>query len=201
MLAVLAGCEPRTRYRILSTYVDGMPPYEEWLHPKPEQRRQRRPVEVRYQQPAALRPVGEQPKLPGVFVGERPAIERLRTWEEVAEALPKNAAGGPDWVAALERGVIAPVESLKPGEKVLETLELDVALQKGPMPVTFHHATHTRWLACENCHAEIFEMAAGTAEITMEDIYSGKYCGVCHGKVAFEVETGCPICHQEGGAE
>jgi len=179
-----------------------MPSYEEWLHPKPEEQRQRRPVEVRYQQPVAIRTVGEQPRLPGPLVGsERPAVEKLRTWEEVAEALPKNAVGGPDWVAALEQGIIAPLESLEPGKKVLETLDLDVALEKGPMPVTFRHATHTRWLACDNCHTEIFEMAAGTAEIKMEDIYGGRYCGVCHGKVAFEVETGCPICHGEGAGE
>ncbi len=31
---MLYSCEPRTRYKILTTFIDGVPPYEEWLEGK-----------------------------------------------------------------------------------------------------------------------------------------------------------------------
>lgn len=198
-LLTTLGCEPRTRYRLLSRFIDGMPSYEEWLHPKPEQRTRRPPVEVHYQQPAAFPKVGEQPTLKGLFSGTRPEIEKLKTWEEVEAALPKNKVGSADWGAALTQGTIAPLTSLTPGEKGIEEMPIEVTL-KGAMPVTFPHAPHTRWLSCDNCHPDIFPMAGGTTEMTMEDLLGGKYCGTCHGKVAFDIPTGCPICHPEMGS-
>jgi c(7)-type cytochrome triheme protein len=194
LLVTLGACAPETRYHILGTFVDGVPSYEEWLHPKPEERPKPGVQEVHYRQIELSRRLVVQPNLQQFFVGERPAIEKLKTWEQVLEALPSSHAGGPDWSAALAKGVIAPVTSLQPGQSGLEELPLDVTL-KGPMPVTFPHAPHTRWLACDNCHTGIFEMAAGTAEVTMKDIDSGKYCGVCHGKVAFGTAAQCGRCH------
>jgi len=32
-------------------------------------------------------------------------------------------------------------------------------------------------------------------KITMAKIFAGEFCGRCHGKVAFNVPTGCPRCH------
>jgi c(7)-type cytochrome triheme protein len=181
------------RYRVLSKVVDGVPSYEEWLNPKPEEREKPPVEEVHYRQVEAVRKLVKQPSLQQLFTGDRPGIEKLKTWEKVLDALPSSKAGGPDWSAALAKKVIAPLTSLQPGQPGMEELPLDVAL-KGPMPVTFPHAPHTRWLTCDNCHTGIFEMAAGTAEMTMKDITGGKYCGVCHGKVAFET-TRCARCH------
>jgi c(7)-type cytochrome triheme protein len=190
----MVACAPETRYRLLTTFVDDVPPYEEWLHPTPEAPPPTPVEEVHYRQVEALKKLVKQPNLQQLFTGERPAIEKLKMWDEVFAALPKSQSGGPDWSAAIAKGAIAPLTSLQPGQSGLEQLPLDVTL-KGPMPVTYPHEPHTRWLACDNCHTGIFEMAAGTAEVTMKDISSGKYCGVCHGKVAFGTAGQCGRCH------
>ncbi len=51
---------------------------------------------------------------------------------------------------------------------------------------------------CMECHnKDVFpKMKYGTVEIKMDDIYAGKYCGVCHnGKRAFEAKANCNRCH------
>jgi len=202
VLVVLAiGCHPRSRHQFLSFDLDGVPPYEEWRNPPPPQPKERPTRTIHYRQRTPqLTPVA-QPKLKTLFSEGRPEIELLETWEEVAAALPTNDAGQEDWQAALEQGIIAPFTSLEPGESGLEAFEMEVELTADdPMySVTFRHETHTAWLACDNCHPALFEMVAGTAEITMDTIYAGEHCGHCHGKVAFEVETGCVVCHEQMG--
>lgn len=51
---------------------------------------------------------------------------------------------------------------------------------------------------CKECHNDgVFpKMKQGTVKITMEQIYAGKLCGVCHnGKKAFEAKANCQRCH------
>jgi c(7)-type cytochrome triheme protein len=201
LVVLAAGCDPRSRHQTLSFVMDGVPSYEEWLNPPPSQPQERPTRRIHYRQQAPqLTPVA-QPRLKTLFSEGRPEIEGLETWEEVASALPTNDAGQEDWQAALEQGIIAPFTSLEPGESELEAFEMEVELTADePMySVTFRHETHTAWLACDSCHPALFEMAGGTAEITMDGIYAGKHCGHCHGKAAFEVETGCVVCHEEMG--
>lgn len=174
-----------------------MPTYEGWLHPKPEKRTP--VVQIRRPTPEPPPQVAKPPKPKSFFPGKRPDIERLATWAEVEAQLPKNKVEGPDWSAALAQGIIAPLTSLTPGETALEELPIEVNL-KGAMPVVFPHAPHTRWLACDNCHTDIFPMEGGATEMTMEALNDGKFCGVCHGKVAFDIMTGCPLCHPEMGS-
>ena len=53
---------------------------------------------------------------------------------------------------------------------------------------------------CEDCHnLDAFPMQKkGVANISMEDILEGNYCGFCHnGKIAFEVDSHCAICHRQ----
>ncbi|MEJ2525412.1 MAG: cytochrome c3 family protein [Desulfuromonadales bacterium] len=52
--------------------------------------------------------------------------------------------------------------------------------------------------ACKDCHnAEVFpKRKQGTVKITMEEIYAGRLCGVCHnGKRAFDAKSNCARCH------
>lgn len=52
--------------------------------------------------------------------------------------------------------------------------------------------------ACKDCHNEgVFpKMKHGTVKITMNEIYAGNLCGVCHnGKRAFDAKTSCTRCH------
>ncbi len=51
---------------------------------------------------------------------------------------------------------------------------------------------------CKDCHnKEMFpKMKQGTVAITMDEIYAGKLCGVCHnGERAFSAQGNCNRCH------
>jgi len=51
---------------------------------------------------------------------------------------------------------------------------------------------------CKDCHNDQMfpKMKQGTVKITMEEIYAGRLCGVCHnGKRAFGPEGNCARCH------
>ncbi|MDD2464876.1 MAG: cytochrome c3 family protein [Desulfobulbus sp.] len=68
--------------------------------------------------------------------------------------------------------------------------------------VIFEHKEHVEMgLDCSSCHDREFEMRKGAAEehpdkFTMEALYAGKYCGVCHnGSDAFASNTRCTTCH------
>lgn len=135
---------------------------------------------------SAWRPGGE-PRTPA---------ERARGWNEVAKLLPVTL-GTPDWVKALDEGLVTPRPSLDPKAEDGPQLPLDVELipaGNDAFRVIFPHAAHTAWLACDNCHPGIFQMAKGTDPITMGQVFAGEYCGRCHGNVAFPL-TACGRCH------
>ena len=63
------------------------------------------------------------------------------------------------------------------------------------MPSRFDHEAHTKRYGCQECHPKLFLMKAGSANITMQDINNGAYCGDCHnGKKAFSAGE-CARCH------
>jgi c(7)-type cytochrome triheme protein len=64
----------------------------------------------------------------------------------------------------------------------------------GTAAVVFSHKKHAVWNGCEVCHPEIFPIKKGAAKYTMHDLEKGKYCGVCHNKVAFPI-VDCKRCH------
>ena len=77
-----------------------------------------------------------------------------------------------------------------------KTLEFN----KSPMGVvkfdgTLHKEAGNK---CKDCHnKEMFpKMKQGTVTITMDEIYAGKLCGVCHnGGRAFDAKGNCARCH------
>jgi len=80
--------------------------------------------------------------------------------------------------------------------------EEPIIFTKPVKAVVFDHKKHVEdaGLSCEDCHDEIFEMAAGTAEenedFNMKALYEGKYCGACHdGETAFASNKKCTTCH------
>lgn len=80
-----------------------------------------------------------------------------------------------------------------PANKTLE-------FNKSPMgTVIFDGTLHKeQGLKCKDCHnKDMFpKMKQGTVEITMNEIYAGKLCGVCHnGKRAFDAQGNCARCH------
>lgn len=181
----LLGCTAEVRYRLLTTFVDGVPPPGT---PRPE-RPGRRVVETHespLQLELELEPVAPEDVRP-----------RYETYQALVAALPRDQMGNVDWVGAVAEGRIDPQPGIDPEAAEAPELPLDVHLDPGipQFEVTFPHAAHTYWLRCDNCHPEIFTMRAGADPITMAKIFEGEYCGRCHGKVAFPPETGCPRCH------
>lgn len=143
------------------------------------------------------------PTAPGTAVAPppespRPAIEGTLDPDSAIRLLPRDHAGNIDWVAALRTDVIRP-RSVLPGRTAPDSagfvFGFDFFLQ-GPdttFDAFFPHSTHTELLNCSTCHARIFPYR-GTV-IRMADVLTGKYCGECHGRVAFDPTTACERCH------
>ena len=60
--------------------------------------------------------------------------------------------------------------------------------------IIFSHDKHAIWNGCENCHPAVFSEKKGGNKFTMAEIFDGKSCGVCHGKVSFST-LDCQRCH------
>lgn len=117
------------------------------------------------------------------------------------EGMPMTETGlgnGVHWVKALDDGNLKPRwERTDPtAEPMIMDMNI-VRVPKGSMPdVVFPHRQHTLWLACSNCHPDIFVPRKGANQISMASILLGQKCGVCHGKVAFPVSE-CKRCHAQ----
>jgi len=73
---------------------------------------------------------------------------------------------------------------------------------KSPMgKVVFDGALHNKAVSsCKECHnKDTFpSMKQGTVQITMEKIYAGQLCGICHnGTKAFDAKGNCNRCHKK----
>ena len=127
----------------------------------------------------------------------RPPIERTVSLDSALALLPADPGGNIDWSAALQQGVIRPRSALPGDTSTGEAPELDVNYEfKGEnatFTAVFPHAAHLKWLRCENCHPALFPFG-DPPKPTMDLIYSGQSCGVCHAKVSFPA-TACWRCH------
>ncbi len=123
-------------------------------------------------------------------------LPQLQKPQEALSGFPLDRQGRVDWSGALLNGVITPRTSLNAGAEA-DLLDLDVILRNTrAMPhVRFSHLSHTRWLTCANCHPNPFPYQAGTLRINMAEIFRGKYCGMCHDRVAFTTWQSCDRCH------
>ena len=139
-----------------------------------------------------LRAVPAEPQLPP------PAFEQTLNPDSALAMLPRDHAGNVDWQAAVTQGVIRPRPTL-PGRKAPDSTGFQFNFDfffPGPdttFDASFPHSAHTQWLNCQQCHSRIFRYR-GTP-IKMGDIFQGKFCAECHGKVSYPVMTGCERCH------
>jgi c(7)-type cytochrome triheme protein len=132
------------------------------------------------------------------------AVRAGRGWHPAAleaTGLPKDRYGLIDWAAIVRKNMIKPRFSLDPKASEMPPMDLDIIVKaKGDYvnDVRYPHWIHTYWLKCEVCHATkggaIFIPARGSNNMTMVGIVQGKWCGRCHGKVAFPL-TDCKRCH------
>lgn len=117
------------------------------------------------------------------------------------EKFPKERFGnGINWEKAETDGLIHLKDfiegvSIKRKElKMPKDFELNPKVQQMP-EIVFSHKKHTVWNGCEVCHPEIFVgVKRGETKYSMPEIFNGKYCGVCHGAVAFPL-LDCQRCH------
>ena len=190
-LAVLAtaACSDES----LSLFFDIPPPTPEELAEEAEQERLEAVAAARAERRAAgleaEEAVGKE--------GEPPAIEAVKDWGQAAEMLPTDDLGEPDWMAALDQGVIRPRAAIRGGARAEERVFGFDFYLPGPDPTMnafFPHSSHTQWLGCESCHPAIFPVRG--VEMTMDEIFAGEYCGRCHGVVAFALDN-CFRCHTD----
>jgi c(7)-type cytochrome triheme protein len=135
---------------------------------------------------------------------DNPGFSRLQRAGEALDGMPRDADGKPDWMSALRSQSIAPRQRID-GAPRPAPLDLDVVMRNTKqMPnVRFPHRAHTEWLDCGNCHPAPFAEKAGGTAIRMEDIFRGRFCGMCHDRVAFVTHRNCYRCHsvsQQGSA-
>lgn len=159
----------------------------------------RPPAAPRVLDNAARRALGEE----SFYDPANPDLRHLQQHDQAVAKLPRDANGFPDWMRALRESRIQPRQGLNP-DATMSVLDLDVVMKNTrEMPfVRFPHYAHTLWLDCSNCHPAPFEPRAGSSSITMADIFRGKYCGMCHDRVAFITFFSCQRCHsvpQPGG--
>jgi len=133
------------------------------------------------------------------------ALEKDPAREEVfyrfSEKMPRETFGnGINWEKAEETGALKLIDHLE-GVSIKNSsmkVQGDFALKpkvEGMPDIIFSHAKHTVWNGCEVCHPEIFVgIKRGSTKYSMIDLFDGKYCGVCHDKVAFP-QSDCKRCH------
>lgn len=113
---------------------------------------------------------------------------------------PRERFGnGIDWEKAENEGKLKLkdyIEGISMKRKPLAIpQDTQVKSQISDMPdIIFSHKKHAVWSGCELCHPDIFGVKKGGTVYNMEEIFNGKYCGVCHDKVAFP-NIDCQRCH------
>ncbi len=130
-------------------------------------------------------------------------VKKEYDFNKFAENLPKERFGnGINWEKAEADGLIKPIGFLpgisvkRPPLKIQKDFSLDPKVQGMPQ-IIFSHKKHIVWNGCELCHPEIFAgVKKGLTKYSMPEIFEGKYCGVCHGKVAFPL-LDCQRCHSK----
>ncbi len=123
-----------------------------------------------------------------------------KKFSQYTKYFPRGRFGnGIDWMKAEDGGLVSLKDYLEGFSNRLEPLkysmDLELKAKIKEMPdIIFSHLKHAVWNGCELCHPDIFGFKKSASVYSMQDIVEGKYCGVCHGKVAFP-NLECRRCH------
>lgn len=132
--------------------------------------------------------------------GKEKNIEKQ--FDELVRRLPRSRFGNKiDWLKAEDLGLIKLKDQLEGVSIKRKALSLPAdeqikAAVKGMPDIIFSHKKHAVWNGCELCHPDIFGVKKGSTVYEMQDIFDGKFCGACHGKVAFS-NLDCQLCHSK----
>jgi len=131
----------------------------------------------------------------GIHDPANEAITILQEPRAAMAAFPLDRSGAVDWSKALALGIITPRVDLQ-GQAEMVVMDMDVLFKDtAQMPwVKFSHSAHTQWLGCDTCHSGIFTPKKGANDLSMDRLFAGEQCGVCHGSVAFGLMV-CERCH------
>ena len=127
-------------------------------------------------------------------------VRRQFNFPSFAAGLPKGRFGNNiDWEAAEIEGKIRLTDTLPEISVRRRPLEIpkDYSIEAklaGLPEIIFSHKKHAVWNGCELCHPDIYGVKTGTTKYSMEDVFAGKFCGACHGSVAFPA-IDCQRCH------
>ncbi|MFQ5735238.1 MAG: c(7)-type cytochrome triheme domain-containing protein [Thermodesulfobacteriota bacterium] len=113
--------------------------------------------------------------------------------------IPLDRFGSIDWVYLRSVQAIKPVKSLdgEAREKVRDNVILFESPMEGISTVPFDHKTHSSRIRCASCHPALFKKVLGGNKVDSKAMARGKFCGYCHGKVAFRFAE-CNKCHTTG---
>jgi c(7)-type cytochrome triheme protein len=120
-------------------------------------------------------------------------------YKKFTAKFPK-AIYGIDWEAAETSGLINPIDFVEGISLKRPSLQAREDFAVTPRyswvhPIQFSHRKHVAWNGCEVCHPDIFPTGKkGTAHYSMFENVEGRFCGACHGRVAFPLNT-CQRCH------
>jgi len=125
----------------------------------------------------------------------------------IYESLPRDEENKVDWERAVESGLIEPAASIDDDNVEELLMDLRVVIKFNDMlikDVVFSHEVHTYWLNCDSCHPKLFKPEVESNHMTMKEMREGKYCGHCHGMVAFPTNiidapnfrANCLRCHR-----
>lgn len=128
-----------------------------------------------------------------------PPIESLEDRDSALALLPRDNAGGVDWVQAVAREVIRPrarISGAASGPQAESGYDFYL---KGDGPEAyFPHSTHTYWVDCQSCHPAIYRYR-GADSVTVAPGHADNSCGACHGTAAFSSQA-CERCHAALGS-
>jgi c(7)-type cytochrome triheme protein len=90
-----------------------------------------------------------------------------------------------------------PLFSVSECAKCHPVKELSFKKIQGAGPASFSHVAHlNKKVSCSACHTKVYPLGRSNKVVTMEEMYNGKSCGVCHdGKQAFSSKDWCVKCH------
>lgn len=127
-------------------------------------------------------------------------IQPKRDFYEFVKNFPPSRFGNRvDWLKAEEKGYVKLQDYLKGisirRDKLNVPQEIVMDADFAEMPdIIFSHEKHAVWNGCELCHPQIFNIKKTSTVFSMQEIFDGKFCGACHGKVAF-TNMDCQLCH------
>jgi len=127
-------------------------------------------------------------------------VEFKTSFYPYTKNLPRTRFGnGINWIKAEKTDQMTVKDSLTGNSvKNKNRMKLTDSVIKPDEPempqIVFSHDKHALWNGCTLCHPEPFKEANGSPKFTMEEVIDGKFCGICHGKVAFPI-LDCQRCH------